>query len=173
MVFLSHQTGFFRFPGWCVLFSALAMGSPAFAQFPSARASVGMVAYLPESVTLQNWVFPMAQFFEDQEGSTAEILHVFIGWRLREGQNIQVRAVVESGDKSRSIFSSPGFVSIERLALEPFPSALQPTAQTGASLLGTLVDAEKKSVGNTGLLVGAGVEGDAENSTIRITVSVL
>ena len=173
MFFLSHQTRFFRLLGWFVVFSTLAMDAPASAQLPSAKASVGLVAYLPESVTVQYRFFPMAQFFEEEEGSPAEILHVFLGWRLREGQNIQVRAVVESGVRSRRVLSSPGFVSIERLALEPFPSAFQPTAQTGGSLLATLVGGEKKSVGSAGLIVGVDGESETENSTLRITVSVL
>lgn len=147
--------------------------TPAAAQLRSGGASVGLVATLPDSVSVQHQAVPLAQSFAEGEPGGLEVVHVFLHWRLRPGHSVQVQPLLETEGQAAPLAVASGFLSLQQLNLASYLSSFQPPQGKSARLLGTFLNEGEKHTGRASLLIGAGRQAQAERPTVRISIAVL
>ncbi len=132
-----------------LVLGSLIAGSSTSAQVRSGATSVGLVATLPGSVTLQYQSLPMGQSFAENGGTPLEALHVSLTWRLQPGRKIQIQPTQSTEHQTRPLLNSSGFVSMEQFTLESNIFAFQPVSDTQVQVLGAVTASEKESVGRS------------------------
>ena len=168
---MRRQRSRFQFWGLLLSLASLITGMPAAAQLRSPGAGVTLVAILHDSVRVQYQFVPRAWSFAQDDAAPLEVLHVFLQWRLRPGQSVQIQSTLDTEHQTRSLLSPSGFVSIRQLTAASSAFAFQLPSATPAVVLGA--ESEEAPVGRASFLIGLARPNQADGYTIRIAIAVL
>lgn len=159
---------------WRLLFVAVCLipASVTSAQIKSRGAAVQLVATLPEALTVRYQSLPVAFPLATDDSSPLEILHVFVEWRLRPGQNVQVQPARETGGTQTFLFPS-GFIGLPRTSPPSFLFSFLSPTDDRVVVLDAPFGSTDGQTGGASLLISPGTPLPGDSTTIRLTVAVL
>jgi len=159
---------------WRLLFVAVCLipASVASAQIKSRGAAVQLLATLPEALTVHYQSVPVAFPLATGDSSPPEILHVFVQWRLRPGQNVQVQPARETGGTQTFLFSS-GFIGLPRNSSPSYVFSFLSPTEDRVVVLDAPFGSTDGQTGGSSLLITPGSRAPGNFTTIRVTVAVL
>ena len=159
---------------WRLLFVAVCLipASVASAQIKSRGTAVQLVATLHEALTIHYQSVPGTLPFATGDSSPFEILHVFVQWRLRPGQNIQVQPARETGGTQTLLFPS-GFLGLPRNLPQSYEFSFLSPTEDRVVVLDAPFGSTDGQTGGASLLISPGPRAPRDPTTIRVTVAVL
>jgi hypothetical protein len=159
---------------WHLIFVAVCLipESIASAQIKSRGTAVQLLATLPEALTVRYQSVPVAFPFAKGDSSPLEILHVFVQWRLRPGQNVEVQLARETGGTQTLLFPS-GFIGLPRTSAPSYTFSFLSPTEDRVVVLDAPFELTGGQTGGASLLISPGPRAPGDPTTIRVTVAVL